>query len=387
MSQAVPIPPRLLRCPALLPGLRGAPGCPCGVSYPPAAPAGSAGRGAGASGTQGCAAGDRAKCSGTGRWQSGGEDVGSISAHRQRLQSRFRWDWGDKKGRSHPGRSHPTPRTSLPPAEHLFGPASNCGCSPVVFIQSAPSPWHCRGAGPAPELPAPTGTCPCPHPGHSRGDTITGCCQHPSPFPDLLHSLLELMRCGRLLLPQQHPELLQGLQPLPQEGAGSMLQLAEPLHKERGPQPVGSPQHVTQAQQGISHIQSPRCRLRLGGKRGHGGDQHRANTAALPAPRGTSLPNQPSLGTATGLFPTDPLSLNCFRNVAIPRHGTRRWLGEGLGLDKGPAPSLPPLVCPTQPQTHGTHRPPAAPVSCLAESMMPFVPAPCPHHGLSESPC
>lgn len=132
MSQAVPIPPRLLRCPALLPGLWGAPGCPCGVSYPPAAPAGSAGHGAGASGTQGRAAGGRARCSGTGRWRSGGEDVGSISAHRQHLQSRFRWDWGNKKGRSHPGRSHPTPHTSLSPAEHLLGPAAPRGLPPLL---------------------------------------------------------------------------------------------------------------------------------------------------------------------------------------------------------------------------------------------------------------
>lgn len=78
-------------------------------------------------------------------------------------------------------------------------------------------------------------------PGHQVGVIL---CPHPSPypFPNLLQGLPELPKGVHPLLLEQHVQLVQGSLPLPQEGAGTMLQLPELLQEKRGsPHPFWQP--------------------------------------------------------------------------------------------------------------------------------------------------
>lgn len=72
---------------------------------------------------------------------------------------------------------------------------------------------------------------------------------------------MELLKGVHLLLLEQHVELVQGFLPLPQEGAGTMLQLPEPLQEKlRSRHPVWQPTATLQVREGSSQGQSP-CRM------------------------------------------------------------------------------------------------------------------------------
>lgn len=83
----------------------------------------------------------------------------------------------------------------------------------------------------------------------------------PFSVPDLLQVLPEPPQRVHLLLLEQQAEAAQGLPPVPQEGAGAMLQLPEPLQEKWGSRhPFRQPPSTLQLQEGSSQGQS-RCRM------------------------------------------------------------------------------------------------------------------------------
>jgi len=148
----------------------------------------------------------------------------------------------------------------------------------------------------------------------------------PSPSPDLLRGLPELPQGFHLLLLEQHVEPVQGFPPLLQEGAGTMLQLAQPLQRSWGhASPSGSHLH-------------PSARQALPAGRLHAGRR--------------GLPGQDASASAcssTGLG--DPQ-----RELGFAGEGSSAW---GCSPCLRPGPRFFPLPLPGLSGDLGTHRPTA----------------------------
>lgn len=139
-------------------------------------------------------------------------------------------------------------------AAHLGCCASRVGHSPRPAERSQ---WLCCDV--PGQLPRPGGV---PVVAQLRGTELElSRVSMPFSVPDLLPVLPEPPQRVHPLLLEQQAEAAQGLPPVPQEGAGAMLQLPEPPQEKWGSRhPFRQPPSALQLQEGSSQGQS-RCRM------------------------------------------------------------------------------------------------------------------------------